>query len=54
MAAGTHKSLDRNSSSPENEPAVLVYETCPGRSVFVEAGNSDGWIATGLTIDPDQ
>lgn len=26
--------------------AVSVCETCPGRLVFLETGNTDGWIAT--------
>ncbi|MBB6647244.1 hypothetical protein [Halobellus ruber] len=55
MATGTHSSVEPNAtSSPERRPAVHVCETCPGRAVFVESGNSDGWIATDLTVDPHQ
>ncbi|RJT06760.1 hypothetical protein [Halococcus sp. IIIV-5B] len=30
---------------------VSVHTTRPGRRVFVEAGNTDGWIATDLAVD---
>ncbi len=29
--------------------AISVCETRPGRLVFLEAGNTDGWIATDTT-----
>jgi hypothetical protein len=35
----------------EEPPAVTSQETCPGRVVFTEEGNDDGWIATDLTVD---
>jgi hypothetical protein len=55
MATGTHSSAEPNATSPlERGPAVRVCETCPGRAVFVESGNSDGWIATDLTVEPHQ
>jgi len=55
MAASTRSPPTRNpDSSPEDVADVLVCETCPGRSVFVEAGNAHGWIATDLTVDPDR
>lgn len=30
--------------------AVSVHNTRPERSIFVEEGNADGWIATDLTV----
>lgn len=37
----------------DEEPAVAVtaHSTSDDRSVFVESGNCDGWIATDLTVD---
>jgi len=34
------------------EPAAVVtsHETRPGKTVFTERDNSDGWIATDLTV----
>ena len=55
MAAGTHSPTDRTTTpTSETDPVVPVCETCPGRAVFVESGNTDGWIATDLTVDLDQ
>ncbi|MGQ3414092.1 hypothetical protein ACT4ML_17830 [Natrinema sp. LN54] len=35
------------------EPAAVVtsHETRPGKIVFTERDNNDGWIATDLTVD---
>ena len=30
---------------------VSAYESRPGRFVFVEEGNSDGWLATDVTVE---
>ena len=30
---------------------VAHYTTRPGRVVFTELGNTDGWIATNLTVE---
>ena len=44
-----------NTESDETleEPAVAVtsHETRPGKLVFTEQDNSDGWIATDLVVD---
>lgn len=37
--------------SDDAEPSVRVHETCPGRVVFTEDGNTDAWIASDLTLD---
>ncbi len=34
--------------------AVSMHCTNPDRAVFIEEGNSDGWIATDLTVDLNQ
>lgn len=31
---------------------VTAHASAPGRTVFVEAGNTDAWIASSLTLDP--
>lgn len=38
---------DRESESP----ALSLLETRPGRRVLTEEGNTDGWIATDVTVD---
>ncbi|MCT9096805.1 hypothetical protein [Haloarchaeobius sp. HME9146] len=37
----------------ESLPPVRANETSPGRVVFCEHDNSDGWIATDFTVDAD-
>lgn len=37
-----------------DEPAVSAHRTRPGRTVFTEQGNSDGWIASDLTVELKQ
>ncbi|MFB6281752.1 MAG: hypothetical protein ABEH40_07015 [Haloferacaceae archaeon] len=36
------------------EPAVSAHRTTPDRVVFTEEGNSDGWIASDLTVEPER
>ena len=40
-------------ADPDDEPVtpVTAHRSSPGRTVFVEDGNSDGWIATDLAVD---
>jgi hypothetical protein len=44
---------EAHEDSPESldTPAVSVHESTPGRSVFIEAANTDGWIASDTTIE---
>jgi len=35
----------------ESAVAVTSHETRPGKIVFTEQNNSDGWIATDLVVD---
>jgi myo-inositol-hexaphosphate 3-phosphohydrolase len=34
-----------------DSPNVSVHESTPERSVFIEAANTDGWIASDTTIE---
>jgi len=45
---------DVSDESTEDRPTVAVSCTSPDRTVFTEDGNTDGWIATDLTIEPDR
>jgi hypothetical protein len=53
MPTGTQSGTD-DEGEPDlpDRPAVSVCESCPGRAVFMESGNTDGWIASDLTVDP--
>jgi hypothetical protein len=48
----------RTEPSPEREddqsPEITVCESCPSTSIFIESGNTDGWIASDLTVDASQ
>jgi len=37
-----------------DEPTVNTYETRPGRTVFTESENTDGWISTDTTVAVSQ
>lgn len=52
MAAGTQSPQEAESDAelPET-PEISVCESRPGKSVFLESGNTDGWIASDLTRD---
>ena len=45
------RSRDDTASADEHLPDVTVCESCPGKLVFLEAGNTDGWIATDSTVE---
>lgn len=38
----------------EDGPAVSAHCTTPDRIVFTEQGNSDGWIASDLVVEPER
>lgn len=38
-------------TSSTGDPEVTAHRSAPGRTVFTEAGNSDAWIASSLTIE---
>lgn len=37
----------------DSELLVTAHKSSPDRTVFVEQGNRDGWIATDLTVPLD-
>jgi hypothetical protein len=39
-------------SDDASRPSISVCETCPGRTVFMESGNSDGWISSDHAVEP--
>lgn len=52
MAAGTQSPQRTEPDARSYEtPEISVCESRPGKSVFLESGNTDGWIASDLTID---
>jgi len=52
MSVGAQSHTDPKSARDTGHfPTVTVCETRPSRSVFIEAGNTDGWIASDLTLD---
>jgi len=53
MAAGTQSEPDAEIES-QDTPELSVCETEPGKTVFIEAENTDGWIASDLTVDVTQ
>ena len=53
---GSRSDGDETDDSREvSAPAVAVtaHQSTPGRTVFVEEDNSDGWIASSLIVDLD-
>lgn len=49
MATGTRREAD---ADPElRHPEVSICEGGPGTVVLIESGNTDGWLASDLTVD---
>jgi hypothetical protein len=38
-------------AEPHEEPEISLCESRPGKSVLLESGNTDGWIASDMTVD---
>lgn len=38
----------------EGDVGLRAHSTSPGRTVFTEPDNCDGWIATDLTVDVER
>lgn len=54
MAATSETNHDETVAETDAEtdtPALTLHETRPGRNVLTEEGNTDGWIASDLTVD---
>ncbi|ELY99000.1 hypothetical protein C482_10601 [Natrialba chahannaoensis JCM 10990] len=47
------RNADADTDAELEQPTAIVscHETRPGKTVFTERDNSDGWIATDLTVD---
>lgn len=43
---------DERSNELEENTEIGVCEGSPGRYVFIESGNSDGWIGTDTVVEP--
>jgi hypothetical protein len=55
MAAGTQsRAAPDAEQEPDDRPEISVCESAPGKSVFLEAGNTDGWIASDATVHVTQ
>lgn len=50
MPSSIRSQRDEPPEEPETSP-VRVYESRPGRLVFIENGNTDAWIATDAAVD---
>lgn len=53
VAMSVERLSEEGSAEPEPAPTpeISVCESRPGRSVFLESGNNDGWIASDLTLE---
>ncbi|WP_415380368.1 hypothetical protein [Halosimplex sp. TS25] len=52
MAAGSQSHAEQEPGrDPIDQPEITVCESAPGRSVFLESGNTDGWIASDTTLE---
>jgi hypothetical protein len=45
---------DEESNTAESAASVSAYESRPGRLVFTEEGNTEGWIAIDGAVDVEQ
>lgn len=51
MATGTQSHPEPTSEpKPRPGPDISLCESRPGKSVFIESGNTDGWIASDTTV----
>lgn len=51
--AATPDGSDEDDGGSDRPIPVSTHCTSPDRTVFIEDGNSDGWIATDVTVDLD-
>jgi hypothetical protein len=52
MAAGTRSGSEAKAEPVASHvPEIAVCESCPGKAVFLESGNTDGWIASDVTVE---
>ena len=50
-APAQRQDSEPTTSDTEPEATVCCHETRPGKIVFTERDNTDGWIATNLAVD---
>ncbi len=50
MDASPHEATTDDAEPPAPAVVVTSHETRPGKTVFTERNNTDGWIATDLTV----
>lgn len=43
---------DDGAAPDEQPPQITACERSPGTTVFLEKGNTDGWISTDHTVEP--
>ena len=41
---------EQSNGAEDGRPAVAICRVSPDRVLFTEQGNTDGWIATDLTV----
>lgn len=52
MPTGVRSQSENATKSPHpTRPEISVCESCPGKVVFMEAENTDGWIASDVTTE---
>lgn len=52
MAAGTQSRAEGESDPAVNRgPEISSCRSSPEKMVFIESGNTDGWIASDYTVD---
>lgn len=51
MSLSSHESDSVQTEDDVSSSSVAVYETRPGKAVFTEEDNTDGWIATDTTVE---
>jgi hypothetical protein len=50
----TATDTDAPANESDDAATVTAHESSPERTVFTEKGNSDGWIATDLGVQPER
>lgn len=48
-----HPHTPQRDDTPSEPNTIAQFRTRPGRYVFIERDNADGWIATDLAVDLD-
>jgi hypothetical protein len=54
MSTESRSRDDEADSDRPSTPDVSVCESRPDTSVFIETGNTDGWIASDVTVDVER